>query len=136
MGNQLRELAAAGPERLARQHPALDVRVRRTAEARRHRPARADVEPDDLRKAIGTGTDYDEQLKSSIGSEHDAQNLFEALAIQDIHSACDVFAPVFKSTSGLDGYVSLEVSPTLAHDTKATTDAAQRLCGKRSTGRT
>jgi transaldolase/glucose-6-phosphate isomerase len=83
--------------------------------------------PTIFEKAIGSGTDYDEQLKQLIGTVHDAQQLFEALAIQDIRSACDSFKPVFDATNGLDGYVSLEVSPTLAHDTNATTEAAARL---------
>lgn len=83
--------------------------------------------PTIFEKAIGHGTDYDAQLKTLIGGEHDAQNLFEALAIEDIRAACDLFRPVFESTKGLDGYVSLEVSPTLARDTKGTTDAAARL---------
>jgi transaldolase len=127
MGNQLKELAAAG------QSVWLD-NIRRSMFASGELQKLVDVglrgqtsNPTIFEHAIGTGTDYDAQLKSLIGSEHDAQNLFEALAIQDIRSACDVFAPVFKSTNGLDGYVSLEVSPTLAHDTKATTDAAARL---------
>jgi transaldolase len=127
MGNQLKELAAAG------QSVWLD-NIRRSMFASGELQKLVDLglrgqtsNPTIFEHAIGTGTDYDAQLKSLIGSEHDAQNLFEALAIQDIRSACDVFAPVFKSTNGLDGYVSLEVSPTLAHDTKATTDAAARL---------
>jgi transaldolase len=127
MGNQLRELATAG------QSVWLD-NIRRSMFASGELQKLVDVglrgqtsNPTIFEHAIGTGTDYDEQLQGLIGSEHDAQNLFEALAIRDIRSACDVFAPVFKSTAGLDGYVSLEVSPTLAHDTKATTAAALRL---------
>ncbi len=127
MGNQLRELATAG------QSVWLD-NIKRSMFATGELQKLVDVglrgqtsNPTIFEHAIGTGTDYDAQLKGLIGSEHDSQNLFEALAIQDIRSACDVFAPVYKSTNGLDGYVSLEVSPTLAHDTKATTDAALRL---------
>jgi len=127
MGNQLRELAAAG------QSVWLD-NIKRSMFASGELQKLVDIglrgqtsNPTIFEHAIGTGTDYDEQLKSLIGNEHDPQNLFEALAIQDIRSACDVFAPVFKSTAGLDGYVSLEVSPTLAHDTPGTTAAAARL---------
>jgi transaldolase len=127
MGNQLRELAAAG------QSVWLD-NIRRSMFASGELQKLVDIglrgqtsNPTIFEHAIGAGTDYDAQLKSLIGSERDPQNLFEALAIQDIRSACDVFAPVFKSTNGLDGYVSLEVSPTLAHDTKGTTAAAARL---------
>jgi transaldolase len=83
--------------------------------------------PTIFEKAIGHGDDYDEQLRSLIGKVSDAGALFEALAIQDIRSACDAFRLLFDSTHGLDGYVSLEVSPTLAHDTQRTIDAAARL---------
>jgi len=83
--------------------------------------------PTIFEKAIGSGNDYDAQLKELIGSERDPQALFEKLAIQDIRSACDEFRPLYDSTHGADGYVSLEVSPTLAHDTKGTIDAAARL---------
>ena len=127
MGKQLQELAAAG------QSVWLD-NIRRSMFASGELQKLVDVglrgqtsNPTIFAQAIGSGTDYDAQLKGLIGSEQDPQNLFEALAIQDIRSACDVFAPVFKSTNGLDGYVSLEVSPTLAHDTQGTIDAAKRL---------
>ncbi|MGA2394239.1 MAG: transaldolase [Candidatus Lustribacter sp.] len=127
MGNQLRELSAAG------QSVWLD-NIRRSMFASGELQKLVDIglrgqtsNPTIFEHAIGSGTDYDAQLKQLIGTEQDSQKLFEALAIQDIRSACDVFAPVYKSTNGLDGYVSLEVSPTLAHDTKATTDAALRL---------
>jgi transaldolase len=127
MGNQLRELAAAG------QSVWLD-NIKRSMFASGELQKLVDIglrgqtsNPTIFEHAIGGGTDYDAQLKSLIANERDPQNLFEALAIQDIRSACDVFAPVFKSTNGLDGYVSLEVSPTLAGDTQGTTDAAARL---------
>jgi transaldolase len=77
--------------------------------------------------AIGAGNDYDAQLQSLVATERDPVKLFEALAIQDIRSACDAFRPVYDATSKLDGYVSLEVSPTLAHDTAGTIAAAKRL---------
>jgi transaldolase len=83
--------------------------------------------PTIFEKAIGAGSDYDEQLRSLIGDVSDATALFEALAIRDIRSACDAFAALFESTHGGDGYVSLEVSPTLARDTQGTIDAAARL---------
>jgi transaldolase len=127
MGNQLRELSAAGQsvwlDNIKRSMFATGELQKLVDQGLRGQTSNPTI----FEHAIGSGTDYDAQLKTLIGSEHDAQNLFEALAIQDIRSACDVFAPVYKSTNGLDGYVSLEVSPTLAHDTKATTDAALRL---------
>jgi len=77
--------------------------------------------------AIDTGTDYDEQLKSLVGKETDPQKLFEALAEKDIGAALDEFRPLYDSTNGGDGFVSLEVSPLLANDTQGTVAAAKRL---------
>ncbi len=82
--------------------------------------------PTIFEKATGSGSDYDEQLRTLV-DETDPVKVFEAIAIRDIRSACDLFHPVWEETSGLDGYVSLEVSPTLANDTQGTIDAAQRL---------
>jgi transaldolase / glucose-6-phosphate isomerase len=82
--------------------------------------------PTIFEKAIGSGSDYDEQLGELV-DESDPQTVFEALAIRDIRSACDLFRGVWETTNGLDGYVSLEVPPTLANDTQGTIDAAQRL---------
>jgi transaldolase/glucose-6-phosphate isomerase len=83
--------------------------------------------PTIFEKAIGHGSDYDEQLRTLIGKGFDPVTLFEQLAIQDIRSACDEFRPVFDKAGGQDGFVSLEVSPTLAHDTQGTIAAAARL---------
>ena len=83
--------------------------------------------PTIFEKAIGTGTDYDEQLRGLIGSEKDASALFWDLAVQDIQSACDLFRPLYDSCGGNDGFVSLEVSPLLANDTQGTIDMAKEL---------
>ena len=83
--------------------------------------------PTIFEKAIGSGNDYDEQLSSLIGTEHDPNHLFEALAIDDIRHACDEFRSLFDESGGGDGFVSLEVSPLLAGDTAGTTEAAARL---------
>ena len=83
--------------------------------------------PTIFEKAIGSGSDYDEQLATLAGSETDPNRLFEALAIRDIRSACDEFRGLYDATVGGDGYVSLEVSPLLAHDTDGTIAAAKRL---------
>jgi transaldolase/glucose-6-phosphate isomerase len=83
--------------------------------------------PTIFEKAIGSGTDYDEQLRSLIGVESDPGALFEALAIDDIRHALDAFRPLYESTNGGDGFVSLEVSPLLAADTPGTVAAAKRL---------
>ena len=55
------------------------------------------------------------------------EKLYESLAIEDIQMAADVLRPVYDASHGDDGYVSLEVSPHLAHDTAGTIDAAKRL---------
>ncbi|AOX16280.1 bifunctional transaldolase/phosoglucose isomerase [Kozakia baliensis] len=79
-------------------------------------------------KAMGYGTDYDDQIKSLL-KEHilSPGELYEKLAIDDIRATAKVMHPVFVETKGLDGYVSLEVSPYLAFDTKGTTEEARRL---------
>lgn len=83
--------------------------------------------PTIFEKAIGTGDDYDAQLRTLIGQETDADALFWELAIDDIQHACDAFKGVYESSKGDDGYVSLEVSPLLAHDTQGTIANAKRL---------
>lgn len=83
--------------------------------------------PTIFEKAIGAGDDYDAQLQTLIGSTSDTTELFELLAAQDIRAACDLFRPLYDSSKGQDGYVSLEVSPLLAEDEKATSAAAKRL---------
>ncbi|HEY5257704.1 MAG TPA: bifunctional transaldolase/phosoglucose isomerase [Candidatus Baltobacteraceae bacterium] len=83
--------------------------------------------PTIFEKAIGAGDDYDEQLKSLIGKQHDADALFWDLAVQDIQNACDAFRAVYDSSGGNDGFVSLEVSPLLAHDTDGTVAMAKAL---------
>ena len=83
--------------------------------------------PTIFEKAIGSGNDYDEQLGSLIGSGRDTTSLFEALAIDDIRHALDLFRPLYDETGGGDGFVSLEVSPLLAGDREGTVAAANRL---------
>jgi len=83
--------------------------------------------PTIFEKAIGAGNDYDEQLSTLIGSEKSADALFWDLAIQDIQSACDAFTPVYQSSGGNDGFVSLEVSPLLANDTAGTIAMVKEL---------
>jgi transaldolase / glucose-6-phosphate isomerase len=80
-------------------------------------------------KAIAGSNDYDEALKKLSGQNLDATGLYEKLAVEDIQSAADILKPVYDETGGVDGYVSLEVSPYLANDTKRTTDEAIRLWG-------
>ncbi len=83
--------------------------------------------PTIFEKAIGAGTDYDEQLGTLIGTEKNADALFWDLAIADIQSACDAFAALYASSGGNDGFVSLEVSPLLAHDTAGTIAMVEEL---------
>jgi transaldolase/glucose-6-phosphate isomerase len=83
--------------------------------------------PTIFEKAIGTGNDYDEQLRRLTGSKKDATALFWELAISDIRSACDLFRPLYDSCRGNDGFVSLEVSPLLANDAAGTIAMAKDL---------
>ena len=78
-------------------------------------------------KAIAGSTDYNESLKELAKQGKSAQEIYEILAVGDIQMAADLLQPVYKRTDGLDGYVSLEVSPLLAQDTQKTIDEAERL---------
>jgi transaldolase/glucose-6-phosphate isomerase len=85
--------------------------------------------PTIFEKAIAGSTDYDDALQAMLASDGDAEveKLYEPLAIDDIQMAADVLRSVYDATNGDDGYVSLEVSPHLAHDTAGTIAAAKRL---------
>jgi len=78
-------------------------------------------------KSITGSTLYNEILQSSEAKSLNAKGLFEKIAIRDVQDACDIFKPVYQSTRRRDGYVSLEVSPYLANDTKGTLEEARRL---------
>lgn len=79
-------------------------------------------------KAITGSTDYDEALQAlEQQPDLDAKAIYEHLAVGDIQMAADVMAPVYARTNRRDGYVSLEVSPYLAHDTAGTIAEARRL---------
>jgi transaldolase len=78
-------------------------------------------------KAIVESHDYDAGIQALILEGQNAQAIYEALSQHDVQSAADVFRPVYESTGGIDGYVSLEVNPHLAHDTAGTIDEARRL---------
>jgi transaldolase len=62
-----------------------------------------------------------------VAEGHSTQAIYEALVIEDIRRAADLLRPLYDETNGADGFVSLEVSPDLAHDTQATVDEARRL---------
>jgi transaldolase len=78
-------------------------------------------------KAISDSNLYDDILKSLSGKNLTPTAKFEALAIRDIQDAADGLRPVFDASKGQDGFVSLEVSPLLARDTKGTIEEARRL---------
>src|SRR5215510_13377713 len=78
-------------------------------------------------KAIAGSTDYEQTLTALASRNVDAKALYEQLAIRDIQDAADLLRSVYEQTKRRDGYVSLEVSPTLAHDTHGTLEEARRL---------
>ncbi len=78
-------------------------------------------------KAMTEGDAYDDQIKTLAEGGKSSEQIYEALAIKDIQDAADVLRPVYAATQGKDGYVSLEVSPHLANDTKGTLQEAKRL---------
>ncbi|MBI3773176.1 MAG: transaldolase [Gammaproteobacteria bacterium] len=84
--------------------------------------------PSIFEKAINGSKDYDDALLRHVkGGLSDSRDLFFALAIEDIQGAADQLLPVYRKTNGLDGYVSLEVSPDLAYNASATIAEAKRL---------
>jgi len=83
--------------------------------------------PTIFEKAVAGSALYDDDISRLSGDGLDAKAVFETLAVADVQGACDLFAPVYHRSSGRDGLVSLEVDPTLAHDTEATVAEARRL---------
>lgn len=81
-------------------------------------------------KAIAHSDDYDEQIQSLVAEGKSVEEIYEALAIEDIQQAADILRPVYDESDGVDGYVSLEVSPTLANDTDGTIAEARDLHAK------
>lgn len=77
-------------------------------------------------KAIAAGTDYDEQFLSLLARQS-VENSYWELVIADISDALEVLRPVHEASGGDDGFVSLEVAPSLAHDTAGTVAAARML---------
>ncbi|UCH08181.1 MAG: bifunctional transaldolase/phosoglucose isomerase, partial [Deltaproteobacteria bacterium] len=78
-------------------------------------------------KAIAGSADYDEALRSLVEKGKTDKEIYEELVLEDIRQTADALLPVYEKTGGLDGYVSLEVSPTLAYDTDGTVKEAWRL---------
>ncbi len=81
-------------------------------------------------QAISKSTTYDSQIRELASRGMDPESIFFELAIDDLRRACDLFAPVHRRTGGLDGWVSLEVSPKLAYDTASTVKQALALHAK------
>ena len=95
------------------------------------------IDEDDLRgltsnptifeKAIGGSEDYNDSLRELAEKNFSTNDIYESLVVDDIGRAADVFRPVYERTSRGDGYVSLEVSPNLAHETEGTLAEAEKL---------
>jgi transaldolase len=77
-------------------------------------------------KAIVGNAIYDTEIKAGIQADKSLNDIYESLIFTDIRKACDVLLPVYKQTNGIDGYVSIEVPPTIATDTATTITEARR----------
>ncbi|MGO8751452.1 MAG: transaldolase [Thermoguttaceae bacterium] len=77
--------------------------------------------------AIKNSHDYDDAIRRKVREGKSGEALFFELALEDLRQAADLFRPIYDRTNGVDGWVSLEVSPLLAHDTAATLAAARDL---------
>jgi len=77
--------------------------------------------------AIRNGNSYDDSIRQRTAQRKSGEDLFFELAFEDLHQAADLFRPIYDSTHGIDGFVSLEVSPLLAYDTARTTKEAAQL---------
>ena len=78
-------------------------------------------------EAIGKTAAYDKGIRQKAAAGMSGENLFIELALEDLRRAADLFRPEFERTQGIDGWVSMEVSPLLANDTQGTIDAALRI---------
>ena len=83
--------------------------------------------PTIFEKAIAGSTDYNDAMQALIAQKKGTEEIYETLAIEDIQRTADLFKPVYERTNKIDGYVSLEVSPLLAHDTAGTVADAKRF---------
>jgi transaldolase len=78
-------------------------------------------------KALSGGADYDDQIRALVSQDVDGEDMFFELALEDLTKAASLFRPIWDTSGGVDGWVSLEVSPKLAHDTKSTVAEAKEL---------
>ena len=83
--------------------------------------------PSIFEKAIAGSTDYDDILNAPESRQLDAKAVYEKIAVRDIQNAAETLQPVYQESKKRDGYVSMEVSPLLAHDTQGTVAEARRL---------
>ena len=83
--------------------------------------------PTIFQQAISSGTDYSPAIAESAAKGHSAEETVFELMVHDVRDACDVFRPLFDASDGVDGRVSIEVSPELAHDTNGTIAQADDL---------
>jgi transaldolase len=83
--------------------------------------------PSIFQQAIGESDDYDDAFDLLAADGAEAAEAYESLAVDDIRRACDLFRSVYDAADGRDGFVSLEVSPELAHDSEGTVAEARRL---------
>ena len=81
--------------------------------------------PTIFQKALSEGNAYDEQLKELLATEDDPTKIFFTLALDDIRDACDVLRPAYDASGGIDGYVSMEVEPGIAYDTRKSFEQAR-----------
>ncbi len=83
--------------------------------------------PTIFEKAINGSSDYDGAIRDLVGANRDVATAYERLVLYDIGRAADLMRPVYEATQGVDGRVSVEVSPDLAHDTDGTIEEARRF---------
>jgi len=83
--------------------------------------------PTIFQKAISSGDVYDDDIKNMLGRNMDVAAVFQTLAVKDIQDACDLFRPIYDESDGEDGFVSLEVLPSLARDANGTLKNARVL---------
>lgn len=83
--------------------------------------------PTIFEKALSSGSAYDDDIRALSDAGESTERIFERLATDDIRDACDILQPIYERTNHVDGRVSIEVSPGLAHETDATIEEARRL---------
>jgi transaldolase len=83
--------------------------------------------PSIFQKALSSGDAYDLQIARSAHRGHTVKEIYEEIAASDVQAVADALRPIYESTQAADGYVSLEVSPELAHDAPASVEEARRL---------